>query len=675
MSRFPAVEQRLHQGVKGLKLVCTYIGTVRKEIETFRKSLVKASIPLAQFLQLSKSSDDSLYRGMNNTVEGVGCYSGIMEKTCGTCVKEILEPVEAFVSHYEHCSTIFLNESARITDAMNASKAKVNKGKEKYSKCAQTLAGSLPTENPEMVKTRTKAVNDAKEEYQGLLSRYNVLMAEKQNEYRKQLELLEQNEKARMNLVAKSLAQMFALTDRMYAGFAATNMRIAKALEAVNPASDFTLFIADLVRQPQTETFARLVFEEHGDVYQHLAALNSKKPLPAAEPPKSLPDFQKPGTEQPSKFVLLEGDEDFVQTVVAALLSNKEITEKDRVHMSELLRSQVCRHRFAHELAKLGDKHFVANYAVFETLGEMVNSLLTMYSFHKDTDSFIIWTAMTASFLVYSTKQAEDGTKCNVTLLEFTSGNSLWRNKDHWISLIQYKVGASLTKAKQSTLPTGKDKALGSATSKESVARRALVFADLGGIAVQMALMAVEKDMGRSLLIQFASYYGVDSIKLNQLLSDFEGAQPLPRDTRLTPKELRSIIELGAKKTRERFAGKKSRQLATMLRLALDLRLLGDLRTLSTILMLNRELGSLLKKKVHLAALRLPGLKQETRLELWKQAIRDRGLMEEYGKIKGERLAKYLAANNGACETIKLDVIRSFHDYTEAAQEVGAILA
>lgn len=649
MGRFPQLEQRLQSGSKGLRLVVQHITAVSKEVDTFRKSLFKTRAPLAQYLA-QKSANDSLGVAIRAVAKGLEDSCATMENACMTYQTDVIEPFSVFAEHYEQCNKAFLKEAGKIIAGLEISRTKVTKSKEQYGRTAKALANSPPDENSEACQACRKARGD----YQTIIERHNAMLLEKQAEYRKQLELVERNEETRTNVIAKSMMKFTGLTEQLLKDHLASTAGMTQTLIAINPISDLNLFVAELARKPKTETFARIVFEDRGDVYQQLTAQKEN-------PSRPFPEFEVISADEghlEKPLVLDAKDQDFLKATVQTLLAGNEINQKDKVHVSELFSAEAGRTRFAKTLSQLvtTNKLTISNYAAFEALGELSNTLLTNMSVQHSRDPFILWTVLTASFLISSTKVEEDGAKRAVALRELTSSSSIWCNKDYWISAIQYRLERTLSRVK----PAGEE-------SKDSGLRKSVVFADLCTLAVQMALMTIGRDLGRDLLIQFASYYKIDSQKLNQLLSDYEGAQPLSRDTHLTAKEVRGVLVSRAGKTAKRFEGKACAKLATIFRLSLGY--ISDLRTFSYLLLLNHELSQLLRKPVHKQVLRLPALSPKVGFRLWNVAINDPKLRETYQEIKAAKLDAYRTANNGACEIIKLDVFRSFHSWSEAVQD------
>ena len=96
----------------------------------------------------------------------------------------------------------------------------------------------------------------------------------------------------------------------------------------------------------------------------------------------------------------------------------------------------------------------------------------------------------------------------------------------------------------------------------------------------------------------------------------------------------------------------------------------NDRSTLRNILAINKLTNKLLKRRVYKKALKLPDITIKIRAEIWTRAFLKYELVNMYADIKKNRLKRYLLYGNSFGNTIKLDVIRSFHNYDEKTQEV-----
>eukprot|EP01022_Parablepharisma_sp_SALTPOND_P019983 TRINITY_DN3515_c0_g1_i1.p1 TRINITY_DN3515_c0_g1~~TRINITY_DN3515_c0_g1_i1.p1 ORF type:complete len:690 (-),score=82.39 TRINITY_DN3515_c0_g1_i1:2423-4492(-) len=670
MNRFFALETRVQHGSKSLRLISSYFSIVRKEVDTFRKTLSKSLSPLVQCLQLNKKPDDTLFVGLKSLIRNMEEYFNFMGKTCVTCQSEVIEPFDIFISNYDQCNRTVLKQGVKIIEQVEAHKAKVAKAKERYGKCAKAFVNTGSMEK-ELLKAKEKAMIDAKAEYQYLVEEHNVLLEKKQEEYRQSLDMVEQNEQTRVSLIAKNLAKVFALSVQMAEEYAEANAKTLKMLQEVDPIKDLEMFVADLSRTAKTDTFNKVLFEDHGEIYQRIDALNysKEKSVDLSEGDEILlnADFEEAfvsPTNKSEAFILLETPEEIIQNACQNLLSGKDLSTEEKVKIPEAFTQPYGRRLFAEVLSNVSNKHFIEDFAAFETLGQIVNTLLTMFALHKDKDTFILWTVLSAGFLIYSRKLTDKGKLANVPLRELTSGNSIWRTRDQWIRIIQYRLTKSLSRVKLAPVPREK----GKATPKDNLTRKSVIFSELSAIGGQMALMGVERIMGRDLLLQFTGYYRIDSDKLCEVLLDYEGAQALPREIQLDRKEIQGVFKAKYEKTWKKYGENKEGFV-----IGKSIGYVGDIVTLRNLLLLNKGLNKLLRTRIYKKVLTFPDIHPGVRRELWKHAILDQSLLSIYKEIKAEKLAKYLVSGKASEETIRLDVIRSFHIHDEESQEVFTV--
>ncbi len=235
MNRFTALETRIQQGSKSLRLVSAYFTNIRKETENFRKALSKSVAPLTQLLQISKRGDDSLTLAVKNVIKISEDYYTAMGKTSSSYQSEVIEPFEIFIGHYEQCNKNVLKEGSKIIEQIESHRAKLVKSREKYCKYAKTfvnVSNSSPTAaaatESEAFKAKEKAMNEAKAEYQHMVEEHNALVAKKHDEYKQSLEIVEQNEQTRVSLIAKNLAKFFTLSEQLAAQYIDSNAKTLK---------------------------------------------------------------------------------------------------------------------------------------------------------------------------------------------------------------------------------------------------------------------------------------------------------------------------------------------------------------------------------------------------------------------------------------------------------------
>ena len=180
-----------------------------------------------------------------------------------------------------------------------------------------------------------------------------------------------------------------------------------------------------------------------------------------------------------------------------------------------------------------------------------------------------------------------------------------------------------------------------------------------------MSLMYVSKEIGRKIILQFSGYHELDKNSVYKLLMEYESAQIIKRTIVKDKKTILSIVDNKFKDTMEKY---KNNALAIII--GKSLKFIEDFPTLRNILVLNKSYNELLKNKIYKNALSSPKINNQIRSEIWKLVLIIPGLIEEYEKIKSTKLKEYLESISEGTELIKLDVIRSFHYYSNEDQQV-----
>jgi len=691
LNRFSPLENRITQGTKSLHLVSSYFATVRKELDNFRKNLYKSLSPLIQCLQLNPRNDDSLSTAIKQIIKNSEDYHTLFGNLCNAYQTEVIEPFEIFISHYELCNKNVLKDSQRIIENIESHKSKVIKAKEKYVKASKSLNNSSDL-SPESSKMRLKNMQESRTEYQSLVNEHNTLVMKKQLEIRSGLEMIEQNEQTRVSLISKNLCKFLGLSEAVAGQFIEINGKATKCLQNVDAIRDLELFVGDLSRTPKGNIFAKMMFEDHGEIYQLIEKINyGEQEEPADLSPikgESPGIFINPsGKTEFSDLVLPENleiprkkstyNKELIKISCDKLISGKDLTNEEKLQIPDILSHASARKRFAEILSGIiMSKHFIENYTAFETLGQIINTMLTMHSLNKDKDEIILYVALMSGFMIFSSKPQQAGgiKPVNTPLRELISSNSCWRDKEMWIRIIQFKLTRALSFQKLEPVSYEREKATTNPKEiKEILIRRSITFSELCAVGSQMSLLGVERSIGREILIQFATYYGIDNDKLCELLLDFEGAQSLPRDSSPTAKDLQGIY-----KAKYEQVIKKYENNAKMYGIAKALKYVNDLKSLRNVMLLNKAVNKKLKKRIHKHVLQLshylyfntnPSLLHQIRKDLWKKAILNPSLIPIYSELKSDKLVKYRKSGRPSEETIRLDVMRSFHIHPESDQQ------
>eukprot|EP00826_Nyctotherus_ovalis_P060639 TRINITY_DN8533_c0_g1_i12.p1 TRINITY_DN8533_c0_g1~~TRINITY_DN8533_c0_g1_i12.p1 ORF type:complete len:361 (-),score=121.08 TRINITY_DN8533_c0_g1_i12:373-1455(-) len=175
-------------------------------------------------------------------------------------------------------------------------------------------------------------------------------------------------------------------------------------------------------------------------------------------------------------------------------------------------------------------------------------------------------------------------------------------------------------------------------------------YFELSETVAEMGFYCVERKTCRELVTEYAQTYDVSEERVLQLLIDYESVQQFPRVQISACKYLRRA----AKKRQAKHGGLK-----TCVALAVSLGLVGQSREFSAILLVSKDWNKAFKRKICKQVLKTKGEKH--RLDIWKSLSGYKITAEEYHERK-ERIMREEKEEH-LSEIIRVDVIRSFHDY------------
>eukprot|EP01022_Parablepharisma_sp_SALTPOND_P029078 TRINITY_DN724_c0_g1_i2.p1 TRINITY_DN724_c0_g1~~TRINITY_DN724_c0_g1_i2.p1 ORF type:complete len:704 (-),score=97.71 TRINITY_DN724_c0_g1_i2:873-2984(-) len=669
-NRFDLLEQKLVQEAKDLKLLYAYFSNVKKELETFAKNLQKSTNPLKSKLQSNPHVFDTWSYALKAVIGNTEEYCKAITRVANSFTSELITPLEDFVNLHDQCNKSLTGKGNKVLELLQVHKGKVKKSREKYEKAVKAMELTDNIDR-DLTRTRSKLMNEALEEYQNTMEEYNEFVDDAEPFYKKQLDLLQRNEENRINFVKAHLAKFFAKSEELAKEYLEMNEGMKKLLEIVKPEEDLKMFVTEAMRVPREKLFIKLSPEKE----VKLVSKNSES-LPFAK-------FEEIGTdfETVKKEEVSEADCAFMKGICDALVANKVVTVAQKNRLFELFQVSDARAKFASILSQIPYKCLLENIKAFSSLADIVDMLLNTFAMYNDKDFSVLWQIMSSSYRVLCNPSSTD--KTTISLIKEISRNPIWKDKNKWIGMIQHKLTQTieyyklvLPKAKQKGILESfwnagtkflfgeKEEEKKMKTDQAETRNKVTVGSELGNIALHLAAMQIDIEMGREILIYFAEKYVLDQDKLYQILNDFECAQVLQRE--IVDKDLVIVSLKVREKERTRYGADK-----VSFALNYALRFVGDISTLRNLLILSKTVNANLKNRILKYA--LPLASSDTRHKIWKALIFDPDVCALYNKIKSEQMETFKLTNNSTNNLIKLDVGRSFFTHDEVSKEVFSL--
>ncbi|MDR3547353.1 MAG: hypothetical protein P4M11_03595 [Candidatus Pacebacteria bacterium] len=653
--------QKVQQETKQLRAVASYFQTLHKELGHFGKAAQKAlaglktvccsAVPHNEWelaVQKTVAQSEDLAKSLLGVVQGMGA--------------EVADPIEDFVGKYESYNKTLLKDAKKVVEALDTQRVKIKRAKERYYRDIKAVADSNSAEE---LHDRTQDMNESRGDYKQLVAALNAYIDKNEETYRKDLELLRQNEEKKL----EQLKRTFSRFSEVFAG-------LAKDCE-------------DFCGQTLKEFEAGKTAVEPKDYLQSSATAKTRLFNKAAfEEPDSAEASANLSKAKAMMVTVSAEEEKSIDRCVTRMLEDNPVSKDQHDKLLGYARVPEGRKVICGTANTLSRKVELANPECFAALGDMVLAMLDSFMEQRSIDSAQVASILVLGGLVANVKPKTEETKGQKNkryLREVMSNHCIWHTKDLWPGVLEYKIAKSVAhlhaylKMRQEKQapekPTGfmskiaafmgkKDAAtIKKKEEQEEAGTRGIVFSELASTTLEMALLSVDALTTRGLAIEWARKYEIENDKLYQLLCDYECAQPLPRDDEPKLHELIRYSLDKRDKERKRYGYSKN-----TLVLGISFKFIADCKTLFNILAVNKEWREVFKEKVYKHALRCSVGK--SRFALWRSILKTEGLDELYLKLKTKGITDFMSDSKYIDDVIRLDVIRSFHVHSEADQLV-----
>jgi len=630
---------KVQQETKQLRALSSFLLSMKKEVEYFYSAIQKN----IRTFRSTLNADNEWIKPFGILIEHVVAMLQNNAKTIGT----IIQSLDDCTNKYESHNKKVLAEANKILDKMNNKLKSISKAKEKYFKESK-LAMNCDTENA--YKSKLKIVEDCKKEYKDLLTNFNISTESEKEKYIKFLEAWKKNEESKMMIIKSSLNLFEDSMREVESVYTDSRLPYRKVLEGFTDSLDLASYLPNGTEK--YHLFDKIDFEvpneDQDDLENDLVKL-----LP---------------------YGINNTDIRFVETEIKNLLADKSILEENKTILMNLVKANEYLLEACEYFAIIIKKVNLTNEDAFNTLSEIAKVILKQLAEHKYPEAGHI-----AAILNLGTQVSCTTNKTKTYLREAFMNDSIWRYKDVWDRVTEYRILMSLecletaSNEKRKKLEEEKKRSVKRDSSpslkkaredieREASIRRSICFKELLAISLEMAFYSIEDNVGRGVILKYANMFELDFEKLHQILTEYGSAQPIPIDEEPRNNDLLRYSLSKRVMERKRYGYSDS-----IMVMGMTLKFVYDLKTLVNILLVSKEWNNIFKTKIYRYLLRL--YPEKARLPIWRTILCTKGYSELYPTMRVKVLSNFTENSKSLEEIIRVDVIRSFNYHSESYRE------
>jgi len=615
------VSVKIQQEIKQFHSLSVFFQSIRKDVERFASSIQKASITL----KVALSSPNDWSEVTKKLLTQYETFALNLNKL-SLNLKSIIQPLDEFIVKYETYNKQLLHEANKTIEEIMNQKKKIMSAKKKYFKEDKVIA-SAKTEDG--YKNKVLIADNLKKEYKELVISFNKTISNKESKYTNLFKAWNKNEDMKMCYIKeifesfhKLLYSCNPIWQQLYSSSVNT-IKLIPSIINIQPYID---------RTNKNDLFLKVLFE---------LPENANKSLRENE--SVLDQFFPCGVK--------DAELDFIGNKIKELLNDQFISEIDTKKLFSLAKTVDGFYITCDQLINVNTRIELENIENFNKLIKLAMIMLDELATQKFQDSGCLSSILTLGSSILFIKPTDE---LNKYLREGLVNHSIWRIKDTWYKILDYKISKSLDYLnayikQHSTKANSSDKQVG---------KKNIYFNEISFIVSEMAMYFIDKDQCRELAIEYCNRCDLEFNKVYQILSDCEAAQVIPREEKAGCKD---IFRYSLQK-RERERKKYGYSKATMI-VGLSMKYILDLRALTNVLLVNKDWNSIFKAKVQRLALKYHS--DTIRFLLWRSMLHSQGMESLYLKLREHSKKSLAEANKGLEDIIKLDVIRSFSSYSE----------
>lgn len=629
------ISLKCQQECKRLHSFSAFLQAVRKDLERFTAGLHKASGAFKASLSPSNDWVD-IAKSLLSQYEG---FAGELSR-CASSLGGLIQPLEEFAGKYEAYSKQVVQEASRAIEEIGGEKKRIEGARKKYFKEEKNMLGA---KSEESYRNKMEAAEELRKEYKELVMEFNRTIESKKEKYLKLFKTWNKNEDVRVCYIKKT----FESFHNLFHDFNPVWEKLyAKTMSTVRSIPEFIKVANYVDRNVKEDLFQNVSFELPENIADSLR--ENERILD-----KYFPDGVK------------EAEIEFVASKIKELLNDQTISDTDKDKLFSLAKNFDGLYAACDQFININSKVEIESVENFNTIKDLAKIVLNQLVLQKFPDSGCLLSVLILGSSIVLIK--EEKYELNRYLREELANHPIWRHKNTWAKILDYKIAKSLdclnAYIKQYNAPNEKPNnppILSKEKQKEDkkAGKRGIYFNEISFVVYEMAMYSIDKAKCRELAIEYSNKCDLEFNKVYQMLSDCESAQVVPREENPSHKEIFRYSLQKREKERKKYGYSK----ATIV-LGVSIKFVFDLKTLGNILLVSRDWNSIFKGKVYRLALKHHG--DAVRFSVWKLILHSQGMESLYSKLKAHSETSFSETNKGLEEIIKLDVMRSFSAYPE----------
>jgi len=677
--KFDTISQRVTQQTKNMRAISDFFTSTKREIENFSKGYQKAVTNFKTCYQQNGQQMDEWELAIAKIMKISEDFAKITSNSAQSVGFKVVEPYEIFIGHYEQSNKNFLKDGAKIIESLNAHRNRLKKIMDRIAKNMNDNVNDQVTYG----------------EYKVQINTLNEFIDEYEPKYRAKVQFIMQNEENRIDFIRKLFCKYMEIFEDL-ARLTIKNKEIIT--DVMNTVKPIQVIENTSSNSPDSKPIPMKMFEK---VIYEDSNRPTRKQSDASDNTAGLAQFSVSSVESVfsdrdgefgANFELPKEDAELMKNTIRMLLDGKAIELSSKQKLIELCQYSDGRMKLCELFGNVTSKIQLPILS-FKTFGEVINNLLTTISLYNDMNIIQLQNILSFSGNIATIKEG-----AQTYLRELISENSIWRSKERWVGIIQHRIDKSLsiseaqaksilkedepksimqkiwsvgskwiTRKKPEISPNNNQNTNTENMSikefKEEQGKKSVVYSELSSAAVEIALMSVDPDLGRDILIHFALKYNIEQDKLFQLLSDYESCQPLQRDIEVPVKELEKLSLVKREKERKKFGYNKAVFIT-----GLCLPFIDNDKSLRNLLLVNKEWNSVFRTHVFRVVLKNAYKTKGKRFKVWQPILTAPGFEKLYTQLKSASIEDFKKTYKQIDDVIKLDVSRSFHIYDEKDQ-------
>eukprot|EP00826_Nyctotherus_ovalis_P057277 TRINITY_DN7824_c0_g1_i3.p1 TRINITY_DN7824_c0_g1~~TRINITY_DN7824_c0_g1_i3.p1 ORF type:complete len:902 (+),score=268.78 TRINITY_DN7824_c0_g1_i3:179-2884(+) len=628
-SRIDVLKDKTQKEIKQTKALINFFQSFKRDLEVFTKGFQKSIDTLDGAITTEAEWTEIIRTALRQYTELVKALFDYTEDVD----KSVLRPLQSHAEKYEQTNVGVFSSTREIISELANYRNLCNKAKARYLKKRKELVNC----NTEAAyKNKLISLNEAEQEYRKLMDLSNSQMTANKTAYNSLLRTWYENEESTSKLFRGLLARYFEISNDICSICNSSNICLKKIAENGEIMMDVEKYIPTVAEKGE-KLFSKIAYEmESGDAQENLLNVRLAQLFPDGLTTECFAN---------------------VKEKIKELFEDESITKLEAEQILSIACTAEGLKMVHKEFTLINRKIELENEEAFNILSELGVIVLNQVSKHKFPQIKHLATLLNlGAFVAYYNPKIE-GEKCKRYLRDRFIHHNIWKSKEIWLKIIQYKINKEMRKCKL-YVQLRENSELDKKSRNNGL--NGIVCTELTFVSFEMAFYFLSPTTSRDIILETARTSKMDNIKLYQLLVDYEAAQQVGRKEPTVKQRLECSL---AKREKERKRYSQSK--GTMI-VGMALRFIGELDTLTTLLLVNREFYTIFKPKVHRIA--LTRYHEQVRFKLWKSILHSQGFESLYNKLKTTRLKDFIDNNPEIDDIIRMDVLRSFSVPSEKDQ-------